>query len=70
MKVRVTRVSDSLSKPISECYMGKDNYNNTIWLLDVDSMTDLMDIISKYGSVIIHKGKKYPLIMIYDDYVE
>jgi hypothetical protein len=70
MICQITRASDPIGKPIMDCYMTKNQYNEAIWLRDFDKMEDLMEFVRIFGTVIVSKGKKYPLVKIYDDYVE
>jgi hypothetical protein len=50
--------------------MAKDQYNDPIWLRDFDTMEDLMEFVRRYDTVIVSEGKKYPVVKIYDGYVE
>lgn len=71
MEFIVTRTSkiyfDESEKPCEEAYKkGRDNFGIMIWMININSLEELMSFIDKYGQVVIDKDE----IEIYDDYRE
>lgn len=82
MIFRVERTSDPFheSKPIEESYLGKcldlfpgagKEKKEKSYLVEVDTIEGLIDIVDKYGTTIIYQNWcNYPTLEIYDDYRE
>lgn len=57
-----------------EAIGNKDHYERNTWSVEIDSLDELMKLVKKEDSVIIHPPgvyqKEIPEIEIYDDYRE
>ena len=70
MKYTITRTSDDFgqhSPYLGAVYEGKDEWNQNIWSINIESLSDLNEIVRQTGSPII-LDKNH--IEIYDDYRE
>lgn len=50
------------------------DFAREVWMVDIETMDDLMKFIEKYGNVVIEEeyyfGNEYPRLEIYDNYRE
>lgn len=81
MKFIISRASDFIEsedvKPCKESIKipGKKDIFERNWLIEINSIQELINFIDTYGRIIIDKEKKIPFeipyeIIIYDDWVE
>lgn len=69
MRFEVYRTSDywSSTKPCEEAFeAGKNEWNETMFCVEINTIEELMSFIDKYGAVVLKKES----IEIYDDYRE
>lgn len=70
MKYQITRASDWTreKKPCSQAvYEGKDEFDDNIWTIEINSLAELHALMNEVGKIVIHPENE---IQIYDDYLE
>ena len=76
MKLYIDRASDPLcdNKPCKKAKIttGEFNPHETGYLISIDSLKDLLELMKEVGNIVIYTdAKKSPShITIYDDYIE
>lgn len=73
MKYRIFRTSDMFgdNKPCRDAYVDKDLSDiEPIWVIDIDNLKQLDDLVSEVGDIIISKNNDVNEIEIYDYYRE
>lgn len=73
MKYKIYRTSDWIGEkpPCKDAYIDKTPHSGeTLWVIDIDNLKQLDDLVSEVGDIIISKDQKVNQIEIYDYYRE
>ena len=67
MKFRITRTSVCYDvKPCEKAVKGKIGENERDWLIEINTLEELIELVEKEGQIIVSKDNSQPEIEIYD----